>query len=321
MHAAAFPAEESGARRSSARRIGLLAKGLAILTYVVAVVGGVVTSTRSGLADLTWPAFEGEWLPSLSRMIHDRGLLFEHGHRVIAGSAVILTWVLWGWLLRSGEPRRWVKNVALAAALTGPIPAVFGGLTVLYELPSYLSVVHVSVAMLFLGLNVTSAVILGERWAEPQQLPSSPESDAGWLRRAAVIVAVIIYLQIVLGAVVRHANAPLAVMLHILWAFVVITGVVLLGGRVFSRYSKSRLLYPASGMFALAVVQFLLGFSAYLTRPENKQQTSTPFYEWTGSLHQAAGILMWALSVMCFLRAGRAFFQVFRAQGEQKGAA
>src|SRR5262245_54357355 len=102
------------------------AKFLAVGTFCVVAAGGAVTSTRSGLADLNWPSFEGNLLPSPSEMMANRGKFYEHGHRMIAGSMVLLTWAFAVLVSVRQDPRRWLRRLSLAAGVVGLIPALLG---------------------------------------------------------------------------------------------------------------------------------------------------------------------------------------------------
>jgi heme a synthase len=287
-----------------------LAAGLAVLTYCVVVAGSIVTSTRSGLADRSWPLFEGSVLPSPSRMSENRGLLFEHGHRMIAGTAVLLTWILAIWLLRKGAPRAIVR-LAFACAAVGLVPAVLGGLTVLFakeNLPGAVSIAHVSAAMAFLSLNTALATTLGNRWARARSEVESgggiAEADLKGFGLGSVFCAAALYLQAVLGAVPRHFHG--GEMAHILWAFVVFTAVVLLASSAMSRFSRlPALLRPAMALLLLLLVQFFLGFTAYVTRPGEAKAPGSSLYEMIASAHLAVGALMLATSVVLAVRAVR----------------
>ena len=290
------------------RRVpSLLTKVLAIGTLLVVVAGSIVTSTESGMADEHWPSFDGELLPSLEAMKSDRGKLFEHGHRVMAGSIVILTWVVAVVLMRR-EGRRWVRRLAWTAAVVGLLPALLGGLTVLYETPPELSVVHVTLAMLFLSLNTAIAVVTGGRWAGgpgvAETTATVSDEDRSWMRRMAVVVGTSVYLQIILGAVVRHAYA--GVMIHILWAFVVFTIVFLLVARVFARHSKlTELLRPSVVLVVTVLVQFFLGLTAYVTRPKGVNDAGTDLHQVVATFHQFVGAVMLVACIALILHAFR----------------
>jgi heme A synthase len=286
--------------------VGLFAGLLAAGTFFVVMAGSAVTSTRSGLADPNWPLFGERLLPSPGEMAEDRGLFFEHGHRVVAGSAVALTWILAAvvWIRRVEGPARWL---ALAAAAAGIVPALLGGLTVLQKLPPQASIAHVAAAMAFLGLNTSTAAVLGRRWREaPADLERSgltPE-DASVLARGAVFLAAAVYGQIILGAVPRHLHA--GVEPHILWAFAVFTAVVLFAARVFSRHSSlAGILRPSAVLLVLVILQFFLGFTAFVVRPGEAKAPGSGLFEVVASSHQAAGALMLVSAVVLAVHAVR----------------
>ena len=84
----------------------MYSKGLhrfAVLTAAFIVfligVGASVTSTGSGDAVPDWPLSYGTLFP---RMVG--GVFYEHGHRLVAGTAAILITILMIWLLRSNQP-------------------------------------------------------------------------------------------------------------------------------------------------------------------------------------------------------------------------
>src|SRR5208337_2400986 len=81
----------------------------AAATFVLIFVGGLVTSTGSALAVPDWPLSFGKFFPKM-----EGGVLYEHGHRMIAGAVAIMTLVLMVWtLMRQGSRR--VRYVAVAA--------------------------------------------------------------------------------------------------------------------------------------------------------------------------------------------------------------
>src|SRR5271163_209268 len=78
-------------------------------TFVLIFVGGLVTSTGSALAVPDWPLSFGKLFPKM-----EGGVLYEHGHRMIAGTVALMTLGLAIWAWRR-ESRRFVRNLALLA--------------------------------------------------------------------------------------------------------------------------------------------------------------------------------------------------------------
>src|SRR5436853_2420373 len=71
------------------RGIHRLAAATAAATFALLFVGGLVTSTGSGLAVPDWPLSFGRFFPPMVG-----GVLFEHGHRLAATLVGCLTVVL-----------------------------------------------------------------------------------------------------------------------------------------------------------------------------------------------------------------------------------
>ena len=112
-------------------------------TLVLIVAGGLVTSTGSGLAVPDWPLSYGMLFPPMVG-----GILYEHGHRMIAGTVAVLTAIMALWL-KLREPRRWVRRLGGLALLAVVLQAVLGGLTVIFLLPDAISIAHACLAQTF----------------------------------------------------------------------------------------------------------------------------------------------------------------------------
>ena len=102
----------------------------AIVTFVLIFVGGLVTSTGSALAVPDWPLSFGKFFPKM-----EGGVLYEHGHRMVATVVGIMTVVL-AVLLWRIERRSWVRLLGGVALLAVIVQGVLGGLTVLLLLPT-----------------------------------------------------------------------------------------------------------------------------------------------------------------------------------------
>src|SRR2546422_3146205 len=96
---------------SPSRGIHRLAAATATATFVLLFVGGLVTSTGSGLAVPDWPLSFGQVFPAMVG-----GVLFEHGHRLAATLVGCLTVVLALWTV-IGDTRPAVRALALLALL------------------------------------------------------------------------------------------------------------------------------------------------------------------------------------------------------------
>jgi heme a synthase len=172
----------------------------AAATFVLLFVGGLVTSTGSGLAVPDWPLSYGQVFPAMVG-----GVLFEHGHRLVAALVGCLTVVLALWTV-VGETRPAVRALGLLALLAVVLQGVLGGVTVLYKLPLAVSVTHACLAQAFFCLTVALATVTGRRWAvaEAGAIPAALPAIA-WTTTALV------FGQLVLGALMRHMGAGLAI--------------------------------------------------------------------------------------------------------------
>jgi cytochrome c oxidase assembly protein subunit 15 len=190
----------TGGGTRALHRFAMVAVGV---TFCLIFVGGLVTSTGSALAVPDWPLAFGKLIPAWQG-----GIRFEFGHRVVAGLVVILTLVLMTWALLV-ERRRWVRNIALAAFGLIIVQAVLGGITVLFELPLAIAVTHAATAQAFFCLIVSIAIFTNPRWeltahrGEPRAYPP--------LAILAGITTAAVYAQILIGALMRHLGAGLAI--------------------------------------------------------------------------------------------------------------
>ena len=175
----------------------------ACATFALIFVGGLVTSTGSALAVPDWPLAFGKLVPAW-----EGGVRFEFGHRVVAGIVVILTLALMAWTRRV-ERRRWVRNCTLAAVGLIIAQAALGGITVLFELPLPIAVAHAATAQAFFCLMVSIAIFTNPRWERTPRREESPPRVP--LAMLAGITTAVIYLQILVGAVMRHLDAGLVI--------------------------------------------------------------------------------------------------------------
>ena len=172
-------------------------------TFVLLFVGGLVTSTGSGLAVPDWPLAFGQFFPAMVG-----GVLFEHGHRLAASAVGLLTLVLAGWIVVR-EPRPAVRLLGLVALAAVVLQGVLGGITVLYKLPLAVSVTHACLAQAFFAVTVTLAVLTGPTWTAGQTL--GRDTGRPPLSLLAGGTVALVFGQIMLGALTRHMKAGLAI--------------------------------------------------------------------------------------------------------------
>lgn len=295
------------------RGIHRLAVFLAAYVVLLITAGGLVKSLEAGLSVPDWPLSYGMLNPP--RWWQIETVRAEHGHRLIAGIALLLTLGLTTWIARR-EPRAWVRRLAYLAMVAVLAQAALGGITVLFFLPTAISVAHAGLAQLFLALIVTLAVVTSRFW-----LTGSGKADGrvgSAVAGLATLTTVGIYLQILLGAVMRHTGAGLAIpdfplafgglipehwnfavavhFSHRLGALVAATLIFWTFGRVLRVGAREKALFrPAAAMAVLVLVQGTLGGLVVWTEKAVLVNT----------LHVGTGALLFATSVALLLASQR----------------
>ena len=177
----------------------LLTKTTALATLLLIFVGSLVTSTGSGLAVPDWPLSYGTLFPPMVG-----GILYEHGHRMAAAVVGLLV-VVQALVLTWREPRRWVRVLAWVAVGAIVAQGLLGGLTVLFLLPTPISMTHAVLAQtLFLVLILIAHAQSGD-WSQRLQ----ERTAIAWRSIAALLG--VVYLQLLLGALMRHTESGLAI--------------------------------------------------------------------------------------------------------------
>lgn len=170
-------------------------------TFILVVAGGLVTSTGSGLAVPDWPLSYGQLMPPMVG-----GIFYEHGHRMVATFVGFLTTILAIWLWR--VERKWVRNLGLIALLAVITQGLLGGMTVLFLLPTAISVSHATLAQSFFSLMVVLALVTSKGWREHKP---SESLLAARTRKWTVAATSAVFVQLVLGALMRHTHSGLAI--------------------------------------------------------------------------------------------------------------
>ena len=227
---------------------------VAVATFLLIIAGGLVTSTGSGLSVPDWPLSFGQFFPKM-----EGGVLFEHGHRLIAGTVGGMTVVLavWIWLT---EIRRELRVLAAFAVGVVCLQGLLGGLTVLLKLPPSVSVAHACLGQIFFSINVCLAVLTGLQARLPLHPVVTPTVKK--LQRLAMMTTTFVFLQLLAGAILRHSGWGLH--LHLTGAVLVTIHILLVAKRVFKEYADVPELHqPALWMSWLLGLQLALGFVSW----------------------------------------------------------
>jgi len=261
---------------------------VAVCTLLLVLAGASVTSKEAGLSVPDWPLSYGQVIPDMTG-----GVLFETGHRDIAGVVGILTVILAIWISRV-EKRPWMRRLGWVAVSLVAAQALLGGATVLMLQPPPVSIAHACLAQLFFSVTVAIAVFTSRKWQEGPE----PVEDYGWpsLRSLAIVTPILILLQIALGAGFRHRAFGL--LPHVVGAMIVPLVILLLGVFALHQFPKHRSLRPAAvALLSITGVQVFLGVIAYIARINAAEYPlamvlTTVTHVATGGLTLAASVVL-----------------------------
>ncbi|MCI0463074.1 MAG: COX15/CtaA family protein [Gemmataceae bacterium] len=239
------------------------------LTLPLLILGAEVTTRGVGMVDQRGFRWPGEIIRILADsgyreslgLVLSFGLVIELTHRLSGFLVGIAAIVLCVGLLATGRGwKRWL-GVAVLGAVTSQgllgryrvdLNALFG---------NTLSLVHGCVAHLVFALLVSVALWTSRGWvaAGPAASPR--------LRRWSLVVLVLIFGQLVLGALVRHKDLTLGARAHLLGAFVVVGAVVWLVRLAREAPPGERAGTRAVGVLAsLVALQLVLGVESWLSK-------------------------------------------------------
>ncbi len=251
--------------------------------------GALVTSTGSSLSVPDWPLSYGKLLPPM-----EGGVIFEHGHRLIAGAVSILTWALaiWAWRSKQSALVRWL---AAAAAFGIVGQAVLGGITVLMRLPPAVSISHAC-----LGQTVFCLLVAVAQTSSPRFQAAVRRQDGAWKLGSFALLA--LFVQLALGAYARHTGGP--IQYHIAWAAVAATAVLLLVADGLRRRDGWLSTVSAAALGLLAL-QLSLGYASYLLQLSPDYEPGLHPATATTALHVACGAALLATATVWLLRSLR----------------
>ncbi len=241
-------------------------------TYVLLIIGGVVSSTGSGLGcGPDWPLCHGYLIPPFS----EPEILIEWLHRLVAGLVGLLV------LATAIEAWRGTRDLPSMSALAGIAvlllltQVILGAITVRWELPPQVSTAHLATGTALFAVLVMMSTLAFRRDRARPPLEASPQRFL-WLAVGFTFV------QMVLGAYVRHSGAGMACsdpivcvpsthplvlvqFAHRALALVVLGFVHSAAGRVLRATSEPSLRIAAFAAMILVFVQIGLGILSVAT--------------------------------------------------------
>ncbi|HET9217045.1 MAG TPA: COX15/CtaA family protein [Terriglobia bacterium] len=306
----------AGSLHEEGENVGLhrFALFTACSTAFLIFVGGLVTSNRAGLSVPDWPTSYGWNMFTFPYSKWVGGIFYEHGHRLVASFVGFLTVILasWTWLK---DTRRWIRVLSLVALISVITQGILGGLTVKYLLPTPISMTHALLAQTFFCMTIAMAYFTSPSWK--RGLPNIQDTHVGIsLPKLSLLTTGAVYLQLLLGAWMRHTESGLAIPdfplafgrlipeftnYHVTIHFAHRMGAILVAGmiawtfvRMYVWHQHDNLLFrPALILVILVFAQLALGAFTIWTE---KSPVIT-------SVHVATGALILGTSFLLTLRA------------------
>jgi len=252
-------------RNNYSSRLPLLLGATVFFTYLLMVMGAFVTSTGSGLACPDWPLCYGTVKPPLQMHIW-----FEWGHRLLgatAGTLIVLS-TIFVWRSYRGLPRVFTSAIVLLL-FTG---VGLGGLTVLVEAPRLDS--FLNVAIISSHLIISTLVLTCLTFSLHYVTGRARKTESNFF----FFLFCLVYIQVVLGILVRYSGATLAcpdlpfcngkvipaftdysVVLHFFHRLTALTVFITTAIKVYSAISKKNAVSASIITFALVLAQATFG--------------------------------------------------------------
>ncbi len=286
------------------------------------VVGGLVTSTNSGMAVPDWPNTYGSnmFLYPLGPRSAP-GLFLEHSHRLFGTLVGLMTLVLTVWVCVK-ERRAWVRNVAIVALCLVIAQGVLGGVRVragstdAAEDQPILAMLHGVLAQLVFGVVVALAATLSPLFTS--SVPVVREPSVRRFKFFATGLTHALILQLLFGAAYRHLRNSHALWTHAGFSVLIVILAILAGFVAMSLARKDggeglpagpaaevpdlarTLRRIGIGLVVVVGLQFALGWAAFFVGGAERTAASAG-EALVRTAHQANGAVLIALASLAFV--------------------
>lgn len=170
--------------------------------------GGVVTSTETGMTVPDWPNSYGYNMFLFPISLWQGGIFYEHSHRLLGSFVGLLTICLALWVHFSKGVSKTTKTMAWIAIPLVVFQGILGGLRV--ELvKDWIGIFHAVVAQCYLVYLSIIAFRLSKTGMTKEF--SKDANALSKISKATTILAFAVLLQLALGATMRHQHQGLAV--------------------------------------------------------------------------------------------------------------
>ena len=236
------------------------------------------------------------------------GILFEHGHRLIASFVGFLTVILFIWIWNT-EQRQWMRKLGLFALLGVIVQGVFGGITVLFYLPQLISTIHATLAQTFFCIVVSITLFTSKEWTS-EQTSSTLNSFSSQHQSLARNTTLAIYVQLILGALLRHNDKVMSIflLLHIVGAIIASYFIAHTYHKLKSISDEKKIARNTLLLYSLLWLQITVGiFSLFLKLTSQDEVNLIWNTIFATVFHVAIGASLLATSLVLTLRVRRSF--------------
>jgi cytochrome c oxidase assembly protein subunit 15 len=244
---------------------------LCCATFPLIWVGGLVTTYDAGMAVPDWPSTFGYnlWLYPWSTWLSGPWDLFiEHGHRLL-GTLVGILAIAFVFIVYRFESRLWMRPMAWICLAGVVVQGSLGGARVLMD-DRQLAMIHGCLGPGFFAFCAALAVMTSRYWREAKT--SSVSGTGNGLHRLAVLTATLVFVQLLLGAQLRHISIMAGpgefrafVFFHLIVAVALFVHALLLVARTSrTKPHVSKLTVPAVTLALLIGLQFVLGPATWI---------------------------------------------------------
>ena len=254
-----------------ARGLHRLAVLAVCLVWPLIWVGGLVTTYDAGMAVPDWPSTYGYNLflyPYETWLLGPFDLFIEHGHRLLGAVVGLVAIGIVVASIRS-DPRRWVFALSIGLLIAVIAQGLLGGMRVVLG-DRTLAMAHGCFGPAFFAICIVMATVTSRFWwLRPNE--ARPEKAIGrFALGMAVALVLVSYLQLVLGAQLRHVqpNSPpsafvMTVALHVMTAFF-LWFLTIANWFWVRRCGDLTLSRPSAWLVGLVTIQIVLGIGTWI---------------------------------------------------------
>lgn len=286
---------------------------IVVLTFPLLVVGGLVTSTGSGMIDKTWKFTpfmlftEDGW----NQIKNNVPMAIEHGHRQIGFivGIIALLMVAVGFF----DSKRSLKTSFIVLILVGAQGLLGAGRIIFNDYPGMfgeklgreIALIHGFIGQLAFAMTVMAAVSFTKAWR--MRTPVEAEGHKR-LTKLCKMTFIFFVVQLMLAVFVRHIGGLTLVLVHAVMAMAILAHALLAGMECIGQ-KLPLLKNPATLVAGSAIIMVLLGFATWFVGggqgPLN-EYSSKDSHDWRmilSTIHQSLGAIALTASLVLLARA------------------